>query len=187
VNYCSECGKAVALRIPPGDHLPRFVCDACGTIHYQNPRIVAGCVAEWRGRILLCKRAIEPRLGYWTIPAGFMANGETTMAAAARESHEEALAKVDIGSLLAIVHVLHANQVHMMYRATLVDGTFGTGAESLESKLVEESEVPWSDIAFPSVDYALRRYFADRSAGREDLHITEIDRRRAPAPDRRTE
>jgi len=188
MKYCSECGQPVALTVPKGDHLPRFVCGTCGTIHYQNPRIVAGVVAEWQGRILLCKRAIEPRLGYWTIPAGFMENGETIMAAAAREAQEEALAQVDVGSLLAIVHVTHANQVHVMFRGTLVDGTCGVGAESLESKLVEEHEIPWRDVAFPSVDYALRRYLADRAAGREDLHITEIDRRRtAPAPDQRTE
>lgn len=188
MKYCSECGKPVTLAVPAGDHLPRYVCTACGTIHYQNPRIVAGCVAEWEGRILVCKRAIEPRLGYWTIPAGFMENEETMMAAAARESYEEALAKVHIGSLLAIVHVTHAQQVHVMFRGTLVDGSFGVGAESLESRLVEESAIPWRDMAFPSVEYALRRYLADRAAGREDLHITEIDRRRpVPVPDPRTE
>jgi ADP-ribose pyrophosphatase YjhB (NUDIX family) len=190
LKFCSECGKPVVRKVPPGDHLPRDVCEHCGAIHYQNPRIVAGCVAEWQGRILLCKRAIEPRLGYWTIPAGFMENGETMLAAAARESVEEALARVEIGSLLAIVHVLHANQVHVMFRARMIDGEFGAGDESLEARLVEERDIPWADIAFPSVDYALRRYFEDRAAGREELHITEFDRSkgRTPAvPDQRTE
>ena len=178
MKFCSECGRPVAFRIPPGDHLPRHVCDACGTIHYANPKLVAGCVPEWEGRILLCRRAIEPRRGYWTIPAGFMENGETLMAAAARESMEEALARVEIGSLLAMVHVTHAHQVHVMFRARLVEGAFGIGPESLESMLVEEKDVPWTEIAFASTDFALRRYFEDRAAGREQLHITEIDRAR---------
>jgi len=164
--------------MPPGDHLPRHICDACGTIHYLNPRLIAGCVAEWQGRILICRRAIEPRRGFWTIPAGFMENGETLMAAAAREAQEEALANVEIGSFLAIAHVTHAHQVHVMFRGKLVDGKFGVGAESLESELVEEKDIPWAQIAFPSSEFALRRYLADRAAGREDLHVTEFDRSR---------
>lgn len=192
MKFCSQCGQPVALTTPVGDHLPRFVCQACGTIHYQNPRIVAGCVAEWHGRILLCKRAIEPRRGFWTIPAGFMEIGETMMAAAARESLEEALANVEIGSLLAIVHVTHAQQVHVMFRGQVRDGTFGVGVESLETRLVEERDIPWPQIAFPSVEFALRRHLEDRAAGRENLHITEIDRSRSrltdlPHPDQRTE
>jgi len=176
MKFCSHCGQRVSLRVPPGDHLPRFVCDACGTIHYQNPRLIAGCVPEWEGKILICRRAIEPRLGYWTIPAGFMENGETLMAAAAREAVEEALAAVDVGSLLAIVHVTHAHQVHVMFRARLTRPQFGVGSESLEVMLVEERDIPWRDIAFPSVDFALRRYFEDRAAGHERVHITEVER-----------
>jgi ADP-ribose pyrophosphatase YjhB (NUDIX family) len=162
VNFCCYCGQPVSLRIPEGDHLPRHVCDRCGVVHYQNPKLVVGCVPEHRGRILLCRRAIEPRRGYWTIPAGFMENGETTQDAARRESHEEALADVEIGSLLAVVHVLHADQVHVMFRARLPEPTFGAGAESLEVVLCDEADVPWHDIAFRSVDFALRRYFEDR-------------------------
>lgn len=168
----------MSLRVPPGDHLLRFVCDACGTIHYQNPRLIAGCVPEWEGKILICRRAIEPRLGFWTIPAGFMENGETLMAAAAREAVEEALATVEVDSLLAIVHVTHAHQVHVMFRARLTGPHFGVGPESLEVMLVEERDIPWGDIAFPSVDFALRRYFEDRAAGREHVHITEVERLR---------
>ncbi len=178
MKFCSECGRPVAFRVPPGDHLPRYVCDACGTIHYQNPRIVAGCVVEHEGQILLCRRAIEPRKGFWTIPAGFMENGETLAAAAARESMEEALARVEIGSLLAIVNVTHASQVHVMFRARLLDGSFGVGPESLETVLVDEKDIPWAEIAFPSSEFALRRYLEDRAAGRDDLHMTEIARRR---------
>jgi ADP-ribose pyrophosphatase YjhB (NUDIX family) len=181
MNYCSQCGAPVALRIPPGDHLPRHVCDACGTIHYQNPRLVVGCVPEHEGRILLCRRAIEPRLGYWTVPAGFMENGETLQQAAARESQEEALARVEIGSLLAVVHVLHARQVHVFFRASMRSAEYGPGAESLEVSLVALADIPWDDLAFPSTDYALRRYLEDRAAGGEPYHFTTIDRRLAPS------
>jgi ADP-ribose pyrophosphatase YjhB (NUDIX family) len=175
MNYCSACGQKVALLVPAGDHLPRYVCSACNEIHYQNPRVIVGCIPEWEGKILLCRRAIEPRLGFWTFPAGFMENGETLQAAAARESMEEALAKVAIGSMLAIVHVLHAHQLHMMFRARLLDRQIGAGPESLEVGLYDESEIPWDEIAFRSVDFSLRRYFEDRHAGREPLHFHDID------------
>jgi ADP-ribose pyrophosphatase YjhB (NUDIX family) len=177
MKYCSECGAPVALRVPPGDHLPRHVCDACGTIHYQNPRLVVGCVPEHEGRILLCRRAIEPRLGYWTVPAGFLENGETLQQGAARETREEALAQVDIGSLLAVVHVLHARQVHVFFRAALRSAEYGAGAESLEVKLVRPADIPWGELAFPSTEFALKRYLEDRAAGREAHHFTTIDRR----------
>jgi len=177
VKYCSNCGQPVTLLVPEGDHRERHVCTACGIVHYQNPKIVAGCVPEYQGRILLCRRAIEPRLGFWTIPAGFMENGETTQDAARRESIEEALAHVNIGSLLAVVHVLHANQVHIMFRASLEQPEFGVGAESLEVRLYDEADIPWQDIAFRSVDFALRRYLDDRRAGLEQHHFTAIDYR----------
>jgi ADP-ribose pyrophosphatase YjhB (NUDIX family) len=177
MNFCSHCGQPVTIRVPDGDHRPRHVCTGCGAVHYQNPKIVAGCVPEHEGRILLCRRAIEPRLGYWTIPAGFMENGETTQDAARRESLEEAQAEVEIGSLLAVVHVLHADQVHVMFRARLPQPAFGVSAESLEVMLCGEAEIPWHDIAFRSVDFALRRYFEDRRAGLERHHFTAIDLR----------
>jgi ADP-ribose pyrophosphatase YjhB (NUDIX family) len=177
MKFCSACGQPVVLRTPEGDHLPRHVCANCNTIHYQNPRIIAGCVPEWDGKILLCKRAIEPQHGFWTLPAGFMENGETLQAAAARESMEEALADVEIGSLLAVVHVLHADQVHIMFRARLRTLSFSAGPESLEVKLCAEEDIPWDDIAFRSVDFALKKYFEDRHAQRELLHFHDIDRR----------
>jgi len=177
MKFCAECGGRVSLRTPPGDHLPRHVCEACGAIHYRNPRLVVGCVPEFDGRILLCKRAIEPRLGYWTVPAGFMENGETLQQAAARETQEEALADVEIGSLLAIVHVLHAEQVHVFFRARLRAAEFGPGHETLEARLVAPEEIPWEDIAFPSTELALRRYLEDRAAGREPHHFAEVNRR----------
>lgn len=177
MKFCSHCAHPVSLRQPEGDHLPRYVCDGCGTVHYQNPKLVVGCVPEYEGRILLCRRAIEPRLGYWTIPAGFMENGETTQEGARRESLEEALAEVEIGSLLAVVHVLHADQVHVMFRARLLEPRFGPSPESLEVRLYDEADVPWHDIAFRSVDFALRRYFDDRRTGAENHHFSAIDLR----------
>jgi ADP-ribose pyrophosphatase YjhB (NUDIX family) len=166
----------VQLRTPPGDNRPRAICEVCGAVHYQNPRIVVGCIPEWHGRILLCQRGIDPRRGYWTFPAGFYEIGETLAQAAARESLEEALARVQVGSLLAITHLLHAAQVHMTFRATLLDEDFGVGAESLQVGLYDQSEIRWDQLAFPSIDFALRCYFADRTAGCEQLHFSTVER-----------
>jgi ADP-ribose pyrophosphatase YjhB (NUDIX family) len=176
MKFCPACGQPVEMRIPPGDNLPRAVCTACGTVHYENPRIVVGCVPEWQGQVLLCQRAIEPRRGYWTTPAGFMENGETLQAGAARESLEEALARVQIGSLLSITNVLHARQVHISFRATLLEGRFGVGAESLQVGLYREQDIPWEQIAFPSIEFALRSYFEDRLLARERIHFSDVDR-----------
>jgi ADP-ribose pyrophosphatase YjhB (NUDIX family) len=176
MNFCNQCGAKVEFRIPPGDHFPRHVCDACGTIHYQNPRLVVGCVPEYEGKILLCRRGIEPRLGFWTVPAGFMENGETLQQGAARETREEALATVEIGSLVSIVHVLHAHQVHVFFRATMREPTYGAGIESLETVLVEPKDIPWSDIAFPSTDFTLHRYLEDKAAGRDTHHFMSFDK-----------
>jgi ADP-ribose pyrophosphatase YjhB (NUDIX family) len=175
MKFCPNCAAPLARRIPDGDQLPRAVCTACGVIHYRNPKLIAGCVPEHDGRILICRRAIEPRRGYWTVPAGFMELGETLQQAAARECHEEALARVDVGSPVAIVHVLHAEQVHVLFRARLTDAAFGVGAESLETVLCDERQVPWPDIAFASIEFTLRRFFADRAAARESLHFHTFD------------
>ena len=179
MKYCNQCGAPVELRVPAGDNLERYVCKACGAIHYENPRLVVGCVPEHDGRILLCRRAIEPRRGFWTVPAGFMENGETLQQAAARESREEALADVAIGSLLTVVHVLHAHQVHVFFRATLRHPEFGPGPESLEVELVSPQDIPWPELAFQSTEFTLRRYLEDLAAGREEHYFTDIDRRRA--------
>jgi ADP-ribose pyrophosphatase YjhB (NUDIX family) len=149
-------------------------------VHYKNPLLVLGCVPEWQSKILLCRRAIEPRLGFWTVPAGFMENGETMQEAAARECQEEALAEVEVGSLLAVVNVTRANQVHVMFRAKLREPKFAAGLESLEVALYEEAQVPWTELAFASGEYALRQYFADRRAGREGHHFTELKSRSTP-------
>jgi ADP-ribose pyrophosphatase YjhB (NUDIX family) len=172
MKFCSNCGSVLVVNIPPGDHLPRFVCEACGTVHYQNPRIVTGCVAEWQGRVLLCKRAIDPRKGFWTLPAGFMENGETTDQAAARETAEEALAEAVDLTPFALVNVPHVDQVHLMFRARLKDGRHAPGPESLETALVGDQAIPWDSIAFPSVRFTLERYLEDRRRGAFGFHIT---------------
>jgi ADP-ribose pyrophosphatase YjhB (NUDIX family) len=174
MKFCSNCAQPVSFRIPEGDHLPRFVCGSCGVIHYENPRLVVGCIPEYEGKILLCRRAIEPRHGFWTLPAGFMENGESLQAAAARESMEEALARVEIGSLVAIVHVFQAHQVHVMFRARLLDPNVGAGPESLEVHFFDEADIPWRDMAFRSGKFALERYLEDRRAGRELLHFHDL-------------
>src|SRR5690606_24135628 len=172
LRYCSQCAHELVRQVPSGDHLLRDVCPACGHIHYLNPKLIVGCVPEWQGRILLCRRAIEPRLGYWTVPAGFMENGESAEQAAARETREEAAAAVEITSPLALVSVPRIGQVHLLFRARLLDGNFGVGPESLESRLAAEADIPWAELAFPSIRFALECYFADRAAGRDGMHVT---------------
>ena len=176
-RFCSVCAAVVEIRIPEGDHLPRRVCPQCGTVHYENPRVVVGCVAEFEGRLLVCKRAIEPRRGYWTLPAGFLENGESMEAGAARECHEEALARVEITGLLLLADIVQAHQIHVFFRARLIDGAFGTGPESLDARLVTPEEIPWDDLAFPSNREALTLWLADRDAGREDHHRLTLTRR----------
>jgi len=164
VKFCSTCGASVSLRIPAGDNRERFVCTRCQTIHYQNPKIVAGCIPEWEGRILLCRRAIEPRYGLWTLPAGFMENGETTEQAAMRETWEEAGARIDISGLYSIFSIPHISQVYMLFRGTLVDGAYEAGDETLECGLFDAHTLPWDCLAFPVVSETLKRYFADKAA-----------------------
>ena len=165
MKFCSHCGTPVVVRIPPGDDKPRHVCDNCDTIHYKNPLMVIGAIPEWGDRILLCRRAIEPRLGFWTLPAGFMELGETTAAAAARETLEEANARIELGDLYTMLSVPHTNQVHIFYRARLLDLDFGPGTESLEVALFREDEIPWGEIAFRTITVTLEHFFADRKAG----------------------
>ena len=181
MKFCSNCGAAVALKIPPGDSLPRHVCDACSTIHYQNPKMIVGCIAEWEHRILLCRRAIEPRHGLWTVPAGFMENGETTAQGAARETLEEANARVEIGPLYAMYNIPHINQVYILFRARLLDLDFSAGAESLEVQLFDEADVPWETLAFATVRNTLTHYYADRKAGEYRFHLGTIERTPAPS------
>ena len=176
MNFCSQCGAPVHLRIPDGDTLLRYVCDGCGSIHYQNPKIVAGCIAEWEDRVLLCRRAIEPRLGLWTLPAGFMENNETTREAAARETREEANAVVENLALYALFNLPHINQVYIMFRGELKDGQASAGAESLEVGLFRQQEVPWSELAFPVMHESLDLYVDDRRSGSFTTRMGDISR-----------
>jgi ADP-ribose pyrophosphatase YjhB (NUDIX family) len=172
MKYCSSCGAPVVQRIPKGDTRERWICDDCDTVHYQNPKVVVGCIPEKDGQILLCKRAIEPRSGFWTVPAGFMEIGETIAEGAARETLEEACAEVTIGHLFASVDVPQAGQLHLFFTATL-DSEFSAGEESLDVALFTEEEIPWDDIAFRSGKFALRKYFED--AGQNNgVHVHEI-------------
>lgn len=173
MNYCSHCGQPVSFAIPEGDDRPRYLCRSCGTIHYQNPRIVAGTLPVRGSRVLLCRRAIEPRLGYWTLPAGFMENAETTPEAAARETREEACAEVELQGLYTLINLPHINQVFMIFRGEL-KGEFAPGIESLEVALFEEQEIPWQELAFPTVERTLRHYFNDRQQEHYPLHISDI-------------
>src|SRR5918992_4437743 len=142
MKFCCNCAAPVVKRVPPGDSLARWVCDQCGEIHYQNPRLVVGSIPEFEGRVLLCRRAIEPRYGYWTLPAGFMENDETTAQAALRETLEEAGARVELAEPFSMISVPYVNQVHLFYCARLVDAAFQPGEESLEVALYEEAAIP---------------------------------------------
>jgi ADP-ribose pyrophosphatase YjhB (NUDIX family) len=184
VKFCSSCGSPdVALRIPEGDTLPRHVCGACGTIHYQNPKIVVGCLPEWDGKVLLCKRAIEPRYGLWTLPAGFLENGETVAAGALRETLEEAQAKVAIDQLYTMISLPQINQVYIMFRSHLVDLDFGPGPESIDVRLFDEHEIPWEEIAFRTIARTLRNYFLDRRLGHFPVRLSALERRVPVRPD----
>lgn len=170
MNYCSECGQSLTLKIPDHDDRLRHVCDACGTIHYQNPKIVAGALPVWGDQVLLCRRAIQPRYGLWTLPAGFMENGETTAQAAARETWEEANATISDLQLYTVMSLPHVNHVYILYRSQLVSEDFSPGAESLETRLFHEHEIPWDDMAFFTVRKTLECFFSDRKEGRFQVH-----------------
>ena len=182
MNFCSHCGHAVELKIPPEDSRPRHVCSSCNTIHYQNPNIVAGCLPVYEGRVLLCRRGIEPRYGRWTLPAGFMENGEAVEAAAARETREEACARVSNLQLYTVTSIIHVNQVQMLYLATMDTPEFAAGDETLEANLFSEDEIPWDELAFETIRNALEFYFADRQQNRFPLRHLSIERncRRPP-------
>jgi ADP-ribose pyrophosphatase YjhB (NUDIX family) len=174
MKFCPNCAAPVARRVPPGDTLPRWVCDQCGEIHYQNPRMVIGTIPEYDGRILLCRRAIEPRYGYWTLPAGFMENDETAGQAARRETLEEAGAHIELGEPFSMISVPYVNQVHLFYRARLLDLHFTPGDESLEVALHEDARIPWKEIAFRTVAATLRHWFADRGRNSFSFHAEDI-------------
>jgi len=180
--FCSNCGQPVVEKVPDGDSRARFVCEHCQTVHYQNPKIVAGCLPVWNNRLLLCKRAIEPRYGLWTLPAGFMENGESTEQAAIRETLEEARAEVGDLALYGVFSIPQINQVYMMFRARLATPDFGPGEESLETRLFAEHEIPWDKLAFPVMHRTLERYYNDIRNRHFPVHVEDIFRhpRRQP-------
>lgn len=188
MKFCSECAHPVALAIPEGDNRPRYVCPHCHTIHYQNPKLVIGTLPVWEQdgklQVLLCKRAIEPRYGYWTLPAGFMENEETTEQAAVRETEEEAGADVELGKLFTLLNVAHVHQVHLFYLARLRSLDFAPGEESLEVALYTQDEIPWDELAFPTVRTTLELFFADhvqvREGGAYGFHSRDIVRPMLP-------
>ena len=184
MKFCSQCGSdALEHRIPEGDSLPRWVCTRCGTIHYQNPKIVVGCLPVWNEQVLLAKRAIDPRKGLWTLPAGFLENGETLAAGALRETAEEARARVEVGPLYTMISLPQINQVYVMFRARLLDRDFGPGTESLEVRLFEEDEVPWGELAFRTITRTLRNFFLDRKLGAFPTRVSALERRARPQPE----
>ena len=184
MKFCSECAHPVALVVPEGDNRPRYVCAQCTTIHYENPKLVIGSLPVWESdgelKVLLCKRAIEPRAGYWTLPAGFMENRETTAEAAIRETEEEAGANIELGPLYTLLNVAYVHQVHLFYLARLRDLDYAAGIESLEVRMFSEREVPWDDLAFPTIRKTLELFFADRQKIREGgsygFHSLDITR-----------
>lgn len=175
VKFCNACGAPVSHHVPSGDHLPRHVCIRCGHIQYFNPRVIVGCIPEWEdGRILMCRRNIEPRLGLWTFPAGFMELSETSAEGAAREAREEAEVDVEIGGLLAMINVPYVSQVYVVHRARMRSLHHAPTPESSETRLMTESEIPWDEIAFPTVLHSLRFFFADRAAGVQQIHSLDL-------------
>ena len=182
MKFCSACGSPVEVRIPDdGDHLPRHVCTACKTIHYINPKIIVGVIPEASdGRILMCRRNIEPRLGMWTFPAGFMELGETTAQGAAREGLEESQAVIEVQGLICAISVTYVSQIYMIHRGRLAENaTYGPTSESSEVRLMTEHEIPWSEIAFPTIYQSLKYFFADRAAGTPGFHTLDLTRRPA--------
>jgi ADP-ribose pyrophosphatase YjhB (NUDIX family) len=174
MKFCSLCGGSLRHGIPAGDDRPRFICESCGTIHYQNPKVIAGCIPVWGDRVLLCKRAIEPRYGTWTLPAGFMELGETLEEAARREAFEEARVEVELEPLYTLFSLPHISQVYAFFRARMVAERFEAGEESLEVRLFREEEIPWDDLAFETVHRSLRLFFEDRRNGGFAFRLQDI-------------
>ena len=174
MKYCSRCGGTLTQRIPPGDDRQRFVCDRCRTVHYENPRLVVGCIPEWEGRILLCRRAIEPRRGKWTLPAGYLENGETVADGARRETYEEACTELEDLVPYALFNLTFIRQVYLMFRAQMRSGEFGVGSESLAVRLFDPEDLPWDELAFPVILETLRLFCADNITKVFPFHTGDI-------------
>ncbi len=176
MNRCCDCGGELTFTTPPNDDRPRFFCPACGTIHYENPKMVVGSIPEHEGRILLCRRAIAPRIGTWTLPAGYLENGETVNACAERETYEEARARLVGLRPYLLFNICHIDQIYLMFRARLADLNFSAGSESLDVRLFSEAQIPWNDLSFTVITETLRHYFQDRASGRFPFGIFDISK-----------
>jgi len=180
MSFCIQCGEATTTLIPAGDSRHRAVCLTCGHIHYENPKVICGTLALWQGKVLLCRRAIEPRYGLWTLPAGFMELHETMEQGAARETWEEAEGRVNIDQFYCGYNIPRIGQIYMLFKGELENGVFGSGEESLECALFDEADIPWDQLAFPSIYRTLKHYFHDRkqydfSQGNVPFHLETID------------
>lgn len=180
MKFCNQCGAEGHYTIPSGDNRERFVCKSCGHIHYENPRIIAGCLPIHEDQVLLCKRAIEPRYGLWTLPAGFLENSESTLTGALREASEEANLNAEPQGLYTVFSLPHISQVYMFYRVHLLDLDFSAGEESLDVRLYKEEEIPWNELSFPVVNRTLAHYFEDRKTGQFPVHEMTLDRSTDP-------
>ena len=178
MKYCAECGSATENKIPEGDNRPRDCCTVCNLIHYTNPKIICGTIPVRGESVLLCKRAIEPRYGKWTLPGGFMENGETVSQGAFRETLEETNTEVEMEELYAIFNVPQINQVYMLYLAKVVADDYSSTSESLDVKFFTENEIPWDDLAFPFVPKVLKSFFSDLKQGDFPLSTHTIERRK---------
>ena len=177
MNFCVICGHKTTEKIPLCDHQLRRVCTDCGNIHYINPKVICGALVLFENKVLMCRRAIEPRYGLWTLPAGYMELFETMEQGAARETREEAEAEIDIEQLYCMYNIPRIEQIYVLFKANLIDGQFGAGEETIESRLFSEDEIPWSELAFPSVEHTLRHYFADRKTSQFQMHLETLGSR----------
>ncbi|HIF87705.1 MAG TPA: NUDIX hydrolase [Gammaproteobacteria bacterium] len=170
MNFCTDCGHTLVVRIPAGDTVSRFVCDECQTVHYQNPKLITGCITHWKGKILLCRRAIEPRVGSWTLPAGYMELGESLEQAALREVREETGAKIRLDSLYSVFDIEHIDHVYIIYRGVMLGPEIVVGSECSEVHLFEPAEIPWDNIYYPAIKELLLRYKDDLASNSFSLY-----------------
>lgn len=174
IKHCRACGAPTQYRVPADDNRERATCSVCGTVHYENPLNVVGTVPTWDQQVLLCRRSIEPRYGKWTLPAGFLELGETIAEGALRETDEEACARVELLGLYAVLNVVRVGQVHLFFRARLLDTNFKPGLETIETRLFGEVDIPWDELAFRTVRETLKRYFSDLRRGQFEVHCADI-------------
>ena len=174
IRYCKTCAGSVGYEVPAADNRERAVCSLCKAIHYENPINVVGTVPVWEDKVLLCRRNIEPRFGFWTLPAGFLELGESTAQGAIRETIEEAGARIELQGLFTVLNVVKVGQVHLYYRARLLDAEFAPGPETIEARLFAENQIPWEELAFRTVRETLRRYFDGRRRGQYEVHCADL-------------